>query len=558
MASFFKWRLCSYVGGDYAVHPHYKSYLILMPTNGKWIGGDIEVQPRDTSTISVDCGFQPNLLILVSYRPKYANGSWDSSFGLRGGGMTFGVAGDDAQFTGSTRIKQGFDLHIGAKRWREDVCFNVIHGGISGQVPYNTEDYWPGFPDWDTYTLEHTFTPTGFDLAQTLNLYDETDVLYWIAMQGNFSVGALDSGTTRVSGIPFKPEGAAFFSVKTTGDETEPPGYTYAGRPEIDPWHVGYWDMMRGYASVDDQVCTWGGARPTSWNWTTEYFSDRSAIILPTAANNSNLVGTSLDQEGRVTDWWEDTDTVTITRSGSTATVTHTAHGFITGQQVKIAGADQSAYNGIQTITVTDANHYTYTVTGSPATPATGTITATVGGIDLQWDAYDNIPYRVGYIMGESAEAGWFEANFEKRPGGSQADPDGNNTELTRLNPRVILMTSTQYNFDYTEHDPLAVPRNINDFDKSGSGGFGFHWFLVTDVPARAVMTTANAVAELGHYSNSSTSLEDNCICRAGAPIAYPQHGIDILPNPRWVALNHRDATRHKSATRALINQSDT
>jgi hypothetical protein len=70
-------------------------------------------------------------------------------------------------------------------------------------------------------------------------------------------------------------------------------------------------------------------------------------------------------------------DSVTITRSGSTATVTHTSHGLSSNNKVYISGADQDEYNGVQTITVTDANTYTYTVSGTPTTPATGTIVST-------------------------------------------------------------------------------------------------------------------------------------------------------------------------------------
>lgn len=68
--------------------------------------------------------------------------------------------------------------------------------------------------------------------------------------------------------------------------------------------------------------------------------------------------------------------TVTITRSGSTATVAHTAHGLVTGQKVMISGANQGEYNGVFTITYVDANSYSYTVSGTPTTPATGTIKA--------------------------------------------------------------------------------------------------------------------------------------------------------------------------------------
>lgn len=66
-----------------------------------------------------------------------------------------------------------------------------------------------------------------------------------------------------------------------------------------------------------------------------------------------------------------------ITRSVSTATATVTAHGLISGKQALIKGADQQEYNGVFTVTVTGANTFTYTVSGSPATPATGTIKTT-------------------------------------------------------------------------------------------------------------------------------------------------------------------------------------
>jgi len=67
----------------------------------------------------------------------------------------------------------------------------------------------------------------------------------------------------------------------------------------------------------------------------------------------------------------------TIAASGTTATVTHPTHGMLTGQEVIIRGANESDYNNDQTITVTDANTYTYTMGGSPTSPATGTITCT-------------------------------------------------------------------------------------------------------------------------------------------------------------------------------------
>ena len=68
---------------------------------------------------------------------------------------------------------------------------------------------------------------------------------------------------------------------------------------------------------------------------------------------------------------------VTITSAATTATVTHTAHGFATGQEVTIAGANESEYNGTFNVTVTGTDTYTYTLPNSTSSPATGTITAT-------------------------------------------------------------------------------------------------------------------------------------------------------------------------------------
>lgn len=62
-----------------------------------------------------------------------------------------------------------------------------------------------------------------------------------------------------------------------------------------------------------------------------------------------------------------------ITRSSSTATATTaSAHGLATNSIAQISGATQTEYNGAFIITVTGATTFTYTVSGAPATPATG------------------------------------------------------------------------------------------------------------------------------------------------------------------------------------------
>jgi len=57
-----------------------------------------------------------------------------------------------------------------------------------------------------------------------------------------------------------------------------------------------------------------------------------------------------------------------ITRSGSTATVTKANHGFLDGKSLTIAGADQAAYNGAITVGGATQNTFTYTVAGTPDT----------------------------------------------------------------------------------------------------------------------------------------------------------------------------------------------
>lgn len=70
-----------------------------------------------------------------------------------------------------------------------------------------------------------------------------------------------------------------------------------------------------------------------------------------------------------------------ITRASQTATVTTaTAHNLVTGDYITMSGAAQTEYNITAQVTVTSTTTFTYTVAGSPATPATGTIVMTNGG----------------------------------------------------------------------------------------------------------------------------------------------------------------------------------
>ena len=70
-------------------------------------------------------------------------------------------------------------------------------------------------------------------------------------------------------------------------------------------------------------------------------------------------------------------DVVTITTSGTTASVSHTAHGLSAGDFVIIRGANESELTGRKSITNVTTNAYDYTITSIGGASGTGTITST-------------------------------------------------------------------------------------------------------------------------------------------------------------------------------------
>lgn len=89
--------------------------------------------------------------------------------------------------------------------------------------------------------------------------------------------------------------------------------------------------------------------------------------VRPIAVTGAGLLLNSSNTPASVT---------SLTRSGATVTATMPSHGAATGQNVTIRGASPAAYNGTFPITVTGVNTFTYLFSGSPTSPATGTITA--------------------------------------------------------------------------------------------------------------------------------------------------------------------------------------
>lgn len=76
--------------------------------------------------------------------------------------------------------------------------------------------------------------------------------------------------------------------------------------------------------------------------------------------------------------------------AGLVTIVTVTDHNFATGISVVISGAVETEFNGTFTITVTALDTFTYPITGTPSSPATGTILAdaTLANVEVQSDDF--------------------------------------------------------------------------------------------------------------------------------------------------------------------------
>lgn len=141
----------------------------------------------------------------------------------------------------------------------------------------------------------------------------------------------------------------------TLASITEPTGTGYARLTLAD----NNWTVTGDTSAFPQQVFTAGAG-----GWTPEiqgYF-----ICTISASGTPRLLHVELDLQQTAT---------SITRSSSVATcTTPNNHGFQVGDRINVRGANQSEYNGIFVITGVTSNTFTYSVTGSPATPATGTI----------------------------------------------------------------------------------------------------------------------------------------------------------------------------------------
>ncbi|MGA2035594.1 MAG: PA14 domain-containing protein, partial [Thermoguttaceae bacterium] len=90
-----------------------------------------------------------------------------------------------------------------------------------------------------------------------------------------------------------------------------------------------------------------------------------------------------------------------ITYSGTTATVWLANNGYTSGQWVDIVGASPATYDGVYQITSVTTNTFTYTMSSTPTTPASGTIAVQLGGINYSGTTATVLLPNNGYTSGE-------------------------------------------------------------------------------------------------------------------------------------------------------------
>ncbi len=127
-----------------------------------------------------------------------------------------------------------------------------------------------------------------------------------------------------------------------------------------------------------------------------------------------------------------------ITRSGATATLTKANHGFSDGKSLTIAGADQTEYNGAVTVGGATQNTFTYLVSGTPDTPATGNIYL----IDTDQSIWGSLIEAIHLVSIAAATTVKVEAAIDLALGWKQIGVD-----LTSANNNSLITIGAKYNF---------------------------------------------------------------------------------------------------------------
>ena len=225
----------------------------------------------------------------------------------------------------------------------------------------------------------HTFTNT-----QTITVTGANETTY----NGSFVISGVVAGVsfqytvveTPVSPATSAPTGTAAVGANSKSIKINNPGAVPAVT-RIGTTVTVETQNNHGFAAGNTVVIA--GVTPTEYNGS---FTIASVPTTKTFTYNlaATAIGPATPATGTIVADAGTTRTISsLTRSGTTVTAdtSPTNHGFSTSDNITISGATQPEYNGTFSITVTGLTRFTYgPITVSPATPATGTITATGAG----------------------------------------------------------------------------------------------------------------------------------------------------------------------------------
>jgi hypothetical protein len=187
-----------------------------------------------------------------------------------------------------------------------------------------------------------TFTSDGSNHAMDLGTVSATTTMQWNNTLVNY---ATSDGSTGNEAIKVNVASGQTLTINVS---------TGASTPSVYNTGTGTVVIVAGAVTASLKVTTATGANIAS-----------AAVLVKAAAGGSLPANV----------------TVTIVNTGSSANVSHTGHGMVTGDKVLIKFVSDTgkvaANEGVFTITKTNNDYYSYTMASSPGSSPTGTIKAT-------------------------------------------------------------------------------------------------------------------------------------------------------------------------------------
>ena len=217
---------------------------------------------------------------------------------------------------------------------------------------------------------------------------------------------------------------------------------------------------------------------------------------------------------------------VGITRSGNVATCNMPGHGFVSTQTVSVFGATEAEYNGNQVITVVDADNFTFLVAGTPATPATGTIS--VGGEKTAGTAVSLT--RSGATVTVNLVGHGFTVGQRARiVGANEAQYNGWQTVTT-------VADADNFTYDLPASATPATPATGTVSARYGSCGLGWSQ-LFTATNKKVFKQGVRAGVSQAVLCTDETDATNHTV-GAGFHMAEDATGISTFTNPCYLTLN--------------------